>query len=150
MGESILTLPAGYGYQRSTAYNCVNFSSQSAAEYYLELYLGDPSRLDADHDGSACEDNKCPCGAESIPPEPEPPAIPLVPTSVTPTAATPECTEAKRGERQAREAADRANRFLRTHFGLKPSVAAKWRKRSKKATHRLTLDKRWVEEVCVT
>jgi hypothetical protein len=77
-GEATYTLPSGYGSQRSSAYNCSNFATQSAAQYYLELYPSDPSRLDADHDGVPCESNKCPCGAEAIPAEPEPPPPPPV------------------------------------------------------------------------
>lgn len=73
VAESTITLPAGYGMQRSSGYNCSNFGRQAAAQYYLLLYPGDPSGLDADNDGAACEHLPCPCGAESIPAEPEPP-----------------------------------------------------------------------------
>lgn len=77
--ELTITLPTGYGVQRSSANNCSNFGSQAAAQYYLYLYPSDPSGLDADNDGVACESNKCPCGAERIPPEPEPaPSTPIV------------------------------------------------------------------------
>lgn len=81
VGETVVTLPAGYGVQRSSGYNCADFGSQSTAQYYFELYPGDPSGLDADHDGVACEDNSCPCGAEAIPAEPlpQPPALPPAP-----------------------------------------------------------------------
>jgi len=78
IGETLITLPAGYGMQRSSGYNCSFFGRQAAAQYYLELYPSDPSNLDADNDGVACEDLPCPCGAEYIPPEPEPPAPPPV------------------------------------------------------------------------
>jgi len=56
---------------------------QRRAQYYLELYPDDPSGLDGDNDGAACEANDCPCGAEPIPPEPAPPApaLPVVRTS---------------------------------------------------------------------
>jgi hypothetical protein len=154
VGEALITLPSGYGYQRSTAYNCDNFSSQSAAEYYLELYPGDPSRLDADHDGSACEDNKCPCGAEAIPAEPEPAPAVSVPATTSPSipivAAPPttECVEAKDGRGRARAAADRSARFLRTHPYLKARVASEWRKRYRKASKRLELDEVWAEGAC--
>jgi hypothetical protein len=71
-GETTITLPAGYGAQRSSGNNCSNFSSQASTQYYLYLYPSDPSGLDGDNDGVACEANDCPCGAEYIPPEPEP------------------------------------------------------------------------------
>jgi hypothetical protein len=83
-GEALLTLPTGYGRQRSSGYNCSSFANQQRAEYYLELYPDDPSRLDADHDGSACESNRCPCGAEPIPAEPAP--APIAAPTVTPSA----------------------------------------------------------------
>ena len=79
--EAVISLPAGYGAQRSTGNNCSNFGSQAAAQYYLYLYPTDPSNLDGDNDGSACEGNPCPCGAERIPPEPEPAVAPLPPVS---------------------------------------------------------------------
>jgi hypothetical protein len=76
--ETTIALPAGYGVQRSTANNCSNFGRQGAAQYYLFLYPGDPSNLDGDNDGVACEGWPCPCGAEPIPPEPEPAPPPLI------------------------------------------------------------------------
>jgi hypothetical protein len=78
VGEAVISLPAGYGRQRSSAHNCSFFSSQERAQYYLELYPDDPSGLDGDNDGVACEANSCPCGAEAIPPEPlpTPPSVP--------------------------------------------------------------------------
>jgi Excalibur calcium-binding domain len=80
VGEAVISLPSGYGRQYSTAHNCSYFSSQRRAQYYLELYPSDPSELDADHDGQACEDNRCPCGAEAIPaqPIPAPPPAPVI------------------------------------------------------------------------
>lgn len=44
-------------------YDCSDFSSQAEAEEYL--LPGDPYNLDADGDGTACEDNPCPCSHES-------------------------------------------------------------------------------------
>jgi hypothetical protein len=41
-------------------YNCSDFPSQAAAQAYLRQYPSDPSRLDADNDGIACESNKAP------------------------------------------------------------------------------------------
>lgn len=86
VGEAAITLPSGYGVQRSSGYNCSDFGSQSAAQYYLYLYPGDPSNLDGEGDGAACESNKCPCGAERIPPEPEPviPSVVLPPSKTRP------------------------------------------------------------------
>jgi Excalibur calcium-binding domain len=43
--------------------DCANFSSQKAAQIYFLKHGGpryDPDRLDADHDGIACEDNPAP------------------------------------------------------------------------------------------
>lgn len=40
-------------------YDCADFANQAEAEEYL--LPGDPYRLDADHDGVACEDLPCPC-----------------------------------------------------------------------------------------
>jgi Excalibur calcium-binding domain len=57
--EQIVGIPAGYGVQRSSGYNCSNFSRYSAQDYYW-LYPGDPSGLDADNDGAACESNPGP------------------------------------------------------------------------------------------
>jgi hypothetical protein len=44
--------------------DCPDFSTQRAAQIYFLKHGGpryDPDRLDADHDGVACEDNPCPC-----------------------------------------------------------------------------------------
>lgn len=44
--------------------DCADFSSQRAAQFFYIRHGGpryDPDRLDADHDGVACEDNPCPC-----------------------------------------------------------------------------------------
>ena len=80
--EALITVPDGYGRLRSSGYNCSSFAFQSRAQYYLRLYPSDPSNLDADNDGVACEHLPCPCGAESIPPEPEPTLPPIsVPAS---------------------------------------------------------------------
>jgi excalibur calcium-binding domain-containing protein len=109
--EAVLTLPDGYGVQRSSAYNCDDFSSQSAAQYYFLLYPGDPSALDGDGDGAACESNKCPCGAESIPPEP----LPVVPVPAPLVVPPPnfECEEAQRAERRALREVRAAQRAIR-------------------------------------
>jgi hypothetical protein len=101
--ELLYQVPAGYGDQRSSSYNCSDFSNQAQADYYRQLYPSDPSELDADDDGVACEDNPCPCGAEAIPaePEPAPPATPTLPPTAPvqhippepPAAAPTPCTE---------------------------------------------------------
>jgi hypothetical protein len=44
--------------------DCSDFASQRAAQIFFLRHGGprhDPDRLDADHDGVACEDNPCPC-----------------------------------------------------------------------------------------
>lgn len=44
--------------------DCSDFASQRAAQIFFLKHGGprrDPDRLDADHDGVACEDNSCPC-----------------------------------------------------------------------------------------
>jgi hypothetical protein len=41
-------------------YNCADFASQAAAQAYLRQYPSDPSKLDADNDGIACESNPAP------------------------------------------------------------------------------------------
>jgi hypothetical protein len=66
--EQVVSIPAGYGVQRSTGYNC--------SHYWL--YPGDPSGLDADNDGAACESNTGPSPGPPIPPEPTPPPQPRV------------------------------------------------------------------------
>ena len=43
--------------------NCSDFRTQKKAQHYFRTHnpRQDPSGLDADHDGIACEDNPCPC-----------------------------------------------------------------------------------------
>lgn len=48
-------------------YNCKDFASQAAAQAYLRQYPSDPSRLDADKDGIACESNKAPKDLNKVP-----------------------------------------------------------------------------------
>jgi hypothetical protein len=71
MVERIVDIPAGYGRQRSSGYNCEHFSRSSAQDYYW-LYPGDPSDLDADNDGAACEENTGAQPGPQIPAEPTP------------------------------------------------------------------------------
>lgn len=70
--EQAVSLPAGYGRQWSTGYNCSHFVARFDAQDYFWLYPGDPSRLDADHDGAACESNPDPGPGPPIPAEPQP------------------------------------------------------------------------------
>jgi hypothetical protein len=95
VGEAIVSLPTGYGRQWSSAHNCSYFSSQERAQYYLELYPDDPSGLDGDNDGVACEANACPCGAEPIPPEPSPAPL-AIPAAPAPSSGTDVCAEGHR------------------------------------------------------
>jgi hypothetical protein len=66
-----VSVPAGYGVQRTSGYNCDDFARYSAQDYYW-LYPGDPCGLDADNDGIACEWNDGPGPGPQIPPEPVP------------------------------------------------------------------------------
>src|SRR5262245_54000615 len=44
-------------------FDCADFSTQAQAQQYL--LPGDPYRLDADHDGVACESLPCPCSTSA-------------------------------------------------------------------------------------
>ena len=58
----VVMLPAAASAQRRDM-DCDNFSSQKAAQIFFLKHGGpryDPDRLDADHDGIACEDNPAP------------------------------------------------------------------------------------------
>lgn len=49
---------------RASDKDCSDFRTQRAAQIFFLEHGGprrDPDRLDADHDGVACEDNPCPC-----------------------------------------------------------------------------------------
>jgi hypothetical protein len=78
VAEHVATIPAGYGVQRSSGYNCDDFSRYSAQDYFW-LYPGDPSGLDADNDGAACEANSGSAPGPAIPSEPAPPPPPPPP-----------------------------------------------------------------------
>lgn len=57
----IALLPAAASARRDK--DCADFSSQKAAQIFYLKHGGpryDPDRLDADHDGIACEDNPAP------------------------------------------------------------------------------------------
>jgi endonuclease YncB( thermonuclease family) len=71
--------------------DCSDFSTQADAQAYFLAHGGpasDPDRLDADHDGIACESSPCPCNYSTTPtasvavpvpapPPPSPPAAPI-------------------------------------------------------------------------
>lgn len=59
----IVLLPAG---AVAGDKDCSDFRTQRAAQIFFLKHGGpryDPDRLDADHDGIACEDNPCPCSS---------------------------------------------------------------------------------------
>lgn len=62
-------------------YDCSDFNNQAEAEEYL--LPGDPYRLDADHDGVACEDLPCPCSYSTEPGETNPPPPPPPPARLS-------------------------------------------------------------------
>jgi hypothetical protein len=126
VGEAIISLPSGYGRQWSSAHNCSHFSSQRRAEYYLELYPSDPSGLDADHDGSACGANKCPCGAEPIPLSPHlrrsrPWVVPPPPAPPAPSA---ECVLAREKRSFWKRQVSKDNREIR--LSSRPGDRRRW------------------------
>ena len=58
----VIVLPTTASAQRGDM-DCANFSSQKSAQIFFLKHGGpryDPDRLDADHDGIACEDNPAP------------------------------------------------------------------------------------------
>jgi hypothetical protein len=113
--ETLFAVPDGYGKGRSSGYNCSSFGSQRRAQYYLELYPDDPSGLDGDNDGAACESNPCPCGADVIPAEPVAQIMipgPYVSPAPLPTYPT-RCASAQHGRTEARSHVTLARRRLR-------------------------------------
>ncbi len=48
-------------------YNCSDFKSQADAQAYLRMYPSDPSKLDTDKDGIACESNPAPFDRNPVP-----------------------------------------------------------------------------------
>jgi hypothetical protein len=70
--EKVMPIPAGYGVQYSTGYNCDDFARRYSAQDFYWLYPGDPSELDDDNDGLACEWNDDPGPGPRIPAEPLP------------------------------------------------------------------------------
>jgi hypothetical protein len=58
----VIVLPTAAPAQRRDM-DCADFSSQKSAQIFFLKHGGpryDPDRLDADHDGIACEDNPAP------------------------------------------------------------------------------------------
>jgi hypothetical protein len=58
----VIVLPTAASAQRRDM-DCADFSSQKSAQIFFLKHGGphyDPDRLDADHDGIACEDNPAP------------------------------------------------------------------------------------------
>jgi len=132
--EALITLPPGYGRQASSGYNCSDFANQRRAQYYLLLYPADPSGLDGDNDGVACEANSCPCGAEPIPAEPAPPPpvfSPLPAPAWQPP--PPQCRRARAAKRGAARVVSKAEWKLEVNLGGKRKAVKYWRKRLKKA-----------------
>ena len=67
VGGLLLTAPAAH----AVDYDCADFDTQAQAQKYL--LPGDPHRLDADHDGVACDSLPCPCsGAKPNKPQATP------------------------------------------------------------------------------
>jgi Excalibur calcium-binding domain len=59
---AVALMPAAASAHRSDK-DCADFASQKAAQIFFIKHGGpryDPDRLDADHDGVACEDNPAP------------------------------------------------------------------------------------------
>ncbi|MGN6253672.1 MAG: excalibur calcium-binding domain-containing protein [Solirubrobacterales bacterium] len=61
---AVLAIAALPGQAAAGDKDCSDFATQRAAQISFLKHGGprhDPDRLDADHDGIACEDNPCPC-----------------------------------------------------------------------------------------
>lgn len=61
---AVMLLAAAPSIASASDKDCPDFSTQRAAQFFFLKHGGpryDPDRLDADHDGIACEDNPCPC-----------------------------------------------------------------------------------------
>jgi hypothetical protein len=72
-----LAMTGGSAAPASADVNCSAFSTQAAAQHYMNAHPGDPDGLDGnDHDGRACESLPCPCyygsdtGSTPVPPPP--------------------------------------------------------------------------------
>jgi hypothetical protein len=132
LAELTYRVPKGYGFGRSKRHSCADFSSQAAAQYYFYLYPDDPSGLDPDRNGVACEGNPCPCKAEPIPAEP--------------IVARIACRKAHARQRQASRAVAVAQRRLRkaTH----PAALRRWGHELKARRGALRNAKRRARKAC--
>jgi hypothetical protein len=135
IAELVYAVPPGDGNQRSTGYNCSSFATQSAAQYYLELYPDDPSRLDADHDGAACESNPCPCGATAIPAEPLPAPI-AIPPATPPTPPIRSAAECAEGNAAVTRAWARVLRYKHRWQAARGTKQARYRRGEWRRTQR--------------
>jgi hypothetical protein len=92
----VAMLIAGRAAPRAAAdANCSDFATQAAAQAYFIAHGGpaaDPDRLDADHDGVACESLPCPCSSPTSPATPAPTAAPTPDPKASPTPAAPSPT----------------------------------------------------------
>jgi outer membrane biosynthesis protein TonB len=76
-------------------YNCSDFANQAAAQAFLRSDPSDPSRLDGNNNGIACESLPCPCDynpvgqATPVPTTPPPTPPPPTPTPTHTATATP-------------------------------------------------------------
>ena len=61
-GAMTMSVPA-----RSVHLNCVDFPNQAAAQAYLRMYPDDPSKLDGDRNGIACEGSPGPFDRTPVP-----------------------------------------------------------------------------------
>lgn len=145
--ESVVALPEGYGFQRSTGYNCSNFGTRASAQYYLQLYPSDPSNLDGDNDGLACEDNPCPCSTEAIPPEPDP-VLPISSISVPTPPPSGECLEAQRQQRSLRKGIGQARSKVSYYRGWNRTKVQIWHRRLVARQARLRKVHAQVVELC--
>jgi hypothetical protein len=132
LDEVTYKVPSGYGFRHSKTRRCPDFDSQAAAQYYLYLYPDDPSGLDPERNGLACDENPCPCEAELIPPEP-PESREL-------------CTKAQAKKRQATRAVKVAERRLRK--AERAIAARRWNRTLKKRKATLRKAKRRVRKAC--
>ena len=78
--------PSTPAYAQTDQYDCQSFGSQESAQAELERDPSDPSNLDADDDGIACEDYDYGVSTSSPAPSPTPTASPTTTGTTTGTA----------------------------------------------------------------
>ena len=132
LDELTYKVPAGYGFRSAKTRTCTDFDSQAAAQYYLYMYPEDPSRLDPDRNGLACDGNPCPCEAERIPPDP-PESLLL-------------CTQAMKKQRHAARAVRVGQRRLR--HAERPAAKRRWGRTLKKRRATLRKAKSRARKAC--